>query len=82
MPRGWVTIASAAEILGVSVATLRNWDKTGKLPAEHQGSNRYRLYRISVLEQFAEKEGRNRKKPPLKLSEQEKNSAPGKKPKK
>lgn len=47
-----VTIKSAAEILNVSIETLRNWDKSRKLRAERD-SNGYRLYRISKLEKFA-----------------------------
>ena len=48
-----ITIKSAAEILGVSEQTLRNWDKTGKLKAQRDGKNRFRVYKISELESFA-----------------------------
>lgn len=54
MKKGMVTIKSAAEILNVSIETLRNWDRERKLPAERD-SNGYRIYRISKLEEFAAK---------------------------
>jgi len=66
MKKGLVTIASAAEIIGVSVATLRNWDRGGKLKAIRDPENRYRLYSISALERFAVKKGLKRS-PPKKL---------------
>jgi len=54
MKRGYVTIKQAAEILGISPATLRVWDVAGKLKAYHE-ENGYRLYRIRNLERFAQK---------------------------
>jgi excisionase family DNA binding protein len=57
-----VTIKTAAEILGVSVETLRNWDKAGKLKARRNKNNRYRLYNISDLESFANANGLHRPK--------------------
>ncbi len=43
--RGYVTIASAAEILGVSVGTLYNQRSQGKIPEEalfkHRGGGMY-----------------------------------------
>ena len=44
-----LTISEAAELLGVSVGTLRNWDRAGKLAAVRHPMNRYRLYRLSEL---------------------------------
>jgi len=52
MTPGYVTVKSASEILGVSVETLRNWDKSGKLRAK-RGKNSYRMYNITELEKFA-----------------------------
>lgn len=46
--------------------TLRNWDKTGKLKAR-RNKNGYRVYNISELEKFAEKEGLKRPKRGIKL---------------
>jgi len=66
MNGGLVTIRSAAEILRISVETLRNWDKTGKLKAR-RNKNGYRVYNISELEKFAEKEGLKRPKRGIKL---------------
>lgn len=60
MKKGLVTITSAAEIIGVSVATLRNWDRSGKLKAVRDPENRYRLYSITALEHFATKQGLKR----------------------
>ncbi|MBI2628205.1 MAG: MerR family DNA-binding transcriptional regulator [Candidatus Niyogibacteria bacterium] len=47
-----IRIGKAAEILGMSVQTLRNWEKTGKLlPQRSQGWQRY--YFLQDLERFA-----------------------------
>lgn len=51
---------AAAEVLGVSAATLRNWDKKGKLVARRNTHNKYRYYDISELEQFATQNGLNK----------------------
>jgi excisionase family DNA binding protein len=61
MKKGLVTISSAAEIIGVSIATLRNWDKSGRLKAIRDHGNHYRFYSISALEHFAKKEGLKRR---------------------
>ena len=45
-----MTVTEAAEFLGVSVNTLRNWDRAGKLKAARNPMNRYRLYEKSDLE--------------------------------
>ncbi|MEK7536052.1 MAG: helix-turn-helix domain-containing protein [Patescibacteria group bacterium] len=66
MTSGLVTIKSAAEILRVSVETLRNWDKAGRLKAR-RNKNGYRVYNISELENFAQKEGLKRPKRGLRL---------------
>lgn len=39
-----LTIKAAAEALDVSEATLRRWDKAGKLRAKRHPINGYRLY--------------------------------------
>lgn len=46
----YLTVRKAAEYLGVSVSTLRNWDKQGKLTASRHPLNGYRLYRRADLE--------------------------------
>ena len=50
--REFLTIGEAAEFLGVSPGTLRNWDRAGQLHAVRHPINRYRLYRRLELEQF------------------------------
>jgi len=43
--RDFITIRQAADMIGASPATLRNWDRSGKLKATRHPINRYRLYR-------------------------------------
>lgn len=50
--RNFLTIGEAASLLGVSPATLRNWDQKGKLLPIRHPVNRYRLYRREQLEAF------------------------------
>ena len=45
----YVTIREAARMLGVCEATLRRWDKLGKLKAVRHPINGYRLYKIDNL---------------------------------
>ena len=44
-----LTVGSAAEMLGVSPDTLRNWDRAGKLRARRHPINGYRLYDYEEL---------------------------------
>ena len=46
----YFSIKEAADILGVSPLTLRNWDKSGKFPAQRHPMNNYRVYKFSALE--------------------------------
>lgn len=39
-----LNIAEAASLLGVSVSTLRNWDRLGKLTPRRHPINGYRMY--------------------------------------
>ena len=50
--RDFITIRQAADMIGVSPATLRNWDRSGKLKAVRNPANRYRLYRREDIEAF------------------------------
>jgi len=50
----YFSIKEAAEILGVSPLTLRNWDKSGKFPAHRHPMNNYRVYKLSSLEELIE----------------------------
>jgi len=52
MTQKYLTIKQAAEFLGVSPLTLRNWDKKGKLVAARNPINNYRVYSITDLENF------------------------------
>ena len=46
----YLTVRQAAELLGVSASTLRNWDRAEKLKASRHPLNGYRLYRRQELE--------------------------------
>ncbi len=48
----YVQVKEAAELLGVSPMTLRNWDHSGKLVSIRNPMNGYRLYKRSDLEKF------------------------------
>lgn len=41
--RDVITIREAADIIGLPSATLRDWDRGGKLKAARNPANRYRL---------------------------------------
>ena len=58
----YFSIKEAAEILGVSPLTLRNWDKSGKFKAARHPMNNYRVYKLSDLERVIRdvEEGTNR----------------------
>ncbi len=45
-----LTIGDAARLLGVSLSTLRNWDRAKKLKARRHPINRYRLYERREVE--------------------------------
>ena len=47
-----MTIAQAAEYVGVTPLTLRNWDKSGKLKAVRNPLNGYRMYDKDELDKF------------------------------
>ena len=47
---GYLQIKAAATMLGVSVNTLRNWERAGKLVPTRHPMNGYRLYRTEDLE--------------------------------
>jgi MerR family transcriptional regulator, copper efflux regulator len=48
--RDFLRISEAAEYLGVSPNTLRNWERTGKILAQRHPVNRYRLFRQQDLD--------------------------------
>lgn len=43
-PADLLTVAEAAELLGVSQPTLRRWDASGRFPARRHPINGYRMY--------------------------------------
>ena len=47
-----IAITEAAEMMGVSVDTLRRWDESGKLIATRPGKGSHRLYRLEDIEVF------------------------------
>ncbi len=48
--REYVLIKEAAEYLGVSPATLRNWERHGRIRTFRHPINRYRLYKQTDLD--------------------------------
>ncbi|KKT60658.1 MAG: hypothetical protein UW55_C0047G0003 [Candidatus Giovannonibacteria bacterium GW2011_GWA2_44_26] len=58
----YFSIKEASDILGVSPLTLRNWDKSGKFPAQRHPMNNYRVYKLSALEHIIQdiEEGTNK----------------------
>ena len=48
----YLTIQSAAQLLGVTPLTLRNWDKKGILSPYRNPVNNYRVYRRDQIELF------------------------------
>ncbi|HEX2475916.1 MAG TPA: ATP-binding protein, partial [Lacipirellulaceae bacterium] len=46
----YMTVSAAAEFLGISRATLRNWDRNGKLKPRRNPQNGYRIYLHEDLE--------------------------------
>ena len=53
--RDYLTVGEAAEYLGVSASTLRNWDRAGKVQAIRHPVNGYRLYRKEELANLLER---------------------------
>ncbi|MEX2010575.1 MAG: MerR family DNA-binding transcriptional regulator [Parcubacteria group bacterium] len=50
----YFSIKEAAEVLGVTTLTLRNWDRSGKFPAQRHPMNNYRVYKLSALKNIIE----------------------------
>lgn len=52
METKYLSIKEAAEILGITPLTLRNWDKKRILTAYRNPVNNYRVYRLDQIELF------------------------------
>ena len=48
----YVKVAEAAEILGVSLGTVRTWAADGKIPMHRNPANGYRLFKRNDLLAF------------------------------
>ena len=48
----YLTIGQAAERLGISRSTLRNWDRSGRLIPRRHPLTKFRLYKLEELEQL------------------------------
>jgi excisionase family DNA binding protein len=48
--RDYLRISDAADYLGVSPNTLRNWERAGKIVAHRHPMNSYRLFRREDLD--------------------------------
>jgi DNA (cytosine-5)-methyltransferase 1 len=57
----YLRIQEAAEFLGVSPNTLRNWGREEKVPEFRHPVNNYRLYRRSDLEALLRRATRSRR---------------------
>lgn len=56
MPKQTLTAAEAARVLGISLDTLRRWDRTGKIRVERDAANR-RVVPASEVERLRGGEG-------------------------
>jgi len=56
MPKRTLTAAEAARALGISLDTLRRWDRTGKIRVERDSANR-RVVPLSEVERLRGGEG-------------------------
>ena len=59
MPREYFSVSEAASALGISVDTLRRWDRQGRIKAERDPSNR-RIIPAAEIERLRGDAGRRR----------------------
>lgn len=57
----YLSLQDVAELLRVSIPTLRNWDKDGTLVAYRNPANNYRIYKLSQVEKFIDEMENSRK---------------------
>jgi len=62
--RAFLRITDAAEYLGVSPNTLRNWENAGKIAAHRHPVNSYRLFKKEDLDAFLIQLREARREPP------------------
>ena len=60
----FMTVKEAANLLGVTPLTLRNWDKKGKLEAGRHPFNNYRVYQRVDIEKLLTEIATNKEKHP------------------
>lgn len=59
MENKFITIKKAAEMIGVSELTLRNWDNNGKFPAGRHPISNYRVYNLEDVKKLLEDMGKS-----------------------
>ncbi|MCH2130010.1 MAG: helix-turn-helix domain-containing protein [Pirellulaceae bacterium] len=57
-----LTVKEAAEYLGVSPNTLRNWGEEGKVPIYRNPINNYRLFKINDMDALVKRIDRTAKR--------------------
>ncbi|KAA0131594.1 helix-turn-helix domain-containing protein [Gimesia chilikensis] len=62
--RDFLRISEAAEYLGVSPNTLRNWENAGKIAAHRHPVNGYRLFKKEDLDALLLQLQEGRREPP------------------
>ena len=65
--RDYLRISEAAEYLGVSPNTLRNWENAGKLVAHRHPVNKYRLFKREELDALLKQAQQPKEKDPSEL---------------
>jgi len=60
----YLKIKEAAKFLGVSLFTLRNWEKLNKISVYRNPINKYRLYKKEDLEKILKESGEWKKESP------------------
>ena len=53
--KDYLTVGEAAQMLGVTSSTMRNWDRAGKLKPVRHPVNGYRLYKRIDLESLLQR---------------------------
>ena len=56
MPREYYSVSEAAKMLGISVDTLRRWDRAGRISTERDSSNR-RIVRAQEIDRLRGDQG-------------------------